>query len=60
MDLSSCVRCLSLNYAKKLGNRLRMLIIDGHSSHITSNMIALCIKNNTDLLILPPYCSHLL
>lgn len=45
---------------KKSGNRPRMLIMDGHSSHITGNMIALCIENNIDLLILPPHCSHLL
>jgi hypothetical protein len=37
-----------------------MLIMDGHSSNITSDMIALCIENDIDLLILPPHCSHLL
>jgi hypothetical protein len=41
---------------KKAGNRRRLLIMDGHSSHITGDMIAFCI----DLLILPPHCSHLL
>ena len=45
---------------KKSGNRPRLLIMDGHSSHITGNMIALCMENNIDLLILPPHCSHLL
>jgi hypothetical protein len=34
--------------------------MDGHSRHITSDMIALCMENDIDLLILPPYCSHLL
>ena len=34
--------------------------MDGHSSHITGDMIALCIDNNIELLILPPHCSHLL
>ena len=38
----------------------RLLIMDGHASHITANMIALCMENNIDLLILPPHCSHLL
>jgi hypothetical protein len=38
----------------------RLLIADGHASHITANMIALCMENNIDLLILPPHCSHLL
>jgi len=37
-----------------------MLIIDGHSSHITGNIITLCIHNCIDLLIPPPHYSHLL
>lgn len=45
---------------KKSGNHPRMLIMDGHSSHITGDMITLCIENDIDLLILPPHCSHLL
>jgi hypothetical protein len=45
---------------KKSGNRPRLLIMDGHSSHITGDLIALCIENDIDLLILPPHCSHLL
>lgn len=45
---------------KKSGNQPRLLIMDGHSSHITGNFIALCIENNIDILILPPHCSHLL
>ena len=34
--------------------------MDGHSSHITGDLIALCIQNDIDILILPPHCSHLL
>jgi hypothetical protein len=45
---------------KKSGNRPRLLIMDGHSSHITGDLIALCMDNDIDLLILPPHCSHLL
>lgn len=44
----------------KSGNKPRLLIADGHSSHITGNMIRLCIDYNIDLLILPPHCSHIL
>jgi hypothetical protein len=36
-----------------------MLIMDGHSSHITGDLIALCITKDINLLILPPHCSHL-
>ena len=38
----------------------RLLIMDGHSSHITAKLIAFCMKHLIDLLILPPHCSHFL
>ncbi|TKA64438.1 hypothetical protein B0A49_10136 [Cryomyces minteri] len=38
----------------------RLLVMDGHSSHITANVIALCMESAIDLLVLPPHCSHLL
>jgi hypothetical protein len=34
--------------------------MDGHGSHITANVIAHCIEHAIDLLILPPYTSHVL
>jgi hypothetical protein len=34
--------------------------MDGHSSHITADVIAFCMQNAIDLLILPPHCSHIL
>lgn len=36
----------------------RLFIMDGHSSHITANVIAFCMQNAIDLLILPPHTSH--
>lgn len=45
---------------QKSKDKPRVLIADGHISHITANMITLCIENNIDLLILPPHCSYLL
>jgi len=38
----------------------RLLIMDGHSSHITANMIAYCMRHAIDLLILPPHTSYVL
>ena len=38
----------------------RLLTMDGHSSHITANVIAFCMQNAIDLMILPPHCSHIL
>jgi hypothetical protein len=38
----------------------RLLIMDGHGSHITANVIAFCMEHAIDLLILPPHTSHVL
>jgi hypothetical protein len=38
----------------------RLLIMDGHGSHITANVIAYCMQHMIDLLILPPHTSHML
>jgi hypothetical protein len=38
----------------------RMLIMDGHSSHVTARVISFCMQNAIDLLIMPPHCSHVL
>ncbi|KAI7722002.1 hypothetical protein KC353_g885 [Hortaea werneckii] len=38
----------------------RLLIMDGHSSHVTASVIAFCMENAIDLLILPPHTSHIL
>jgi hypothetical protein len=38
----------------------RLLIMDGHGSHITTNVIAYCMEHAIDLLILPSHTSHML
>jgi hypothetical protein len=38
----------------------RLLVLDGHGSHMTANVIAFCMENEIDLLVLPPHCSHIL
>ena len=38
-------------------NRRRMLIVDGHGSHVQARFIGLCIQNNVDLMILPAHLS---
>jgi hypothetical protein len=38
----------------------RLLIMDGHGSHITARFISFCMDNAIDLLILPPHCSRVL
>jgi hypothetical protein len=36
----------------------RLLILDGHGSHITGKLIAHCMEHAIDLLVLPPHTSH--
>jgi hypothetical protein len=38
----------------------RLLIYDGHNSHISGGFISHCIQNRISLLILPPHTSHVL
>jgi hypothetical protein len=33
--------------------------MDGHGSHIATNVIAHCMEHAIDPLILPPHCSHI-
>lgn len=44
----------------KAAGRQRLLICDGHDSHISGNFISHCIQNHISILILPPHTSHLL
>lgn len=44
----------------KAGGQSRLLICDGHDSHISGSFIAHCLQNRIILLILPPHTSHLL
>ncbi len=44
---------------KAAGSR-RLLIADGHGSHIRADFIAYCMENEIDLLFMPAHCSHIL
>ncbi|KAF4919995.1 hypothetical protein CGCF245_v015732 [Colletotrichum fructicola] len=41
-------------------NQARLLILDGHWSHTTTDFMWLCYTNNIYLLFLPPHTSHVL
>jgi hypothetical protein len=45
-------------FVSKLTNSRSLLIIDGHSSHVTARFIAYCITSKIDLFLLPPHLSH--
>jgi hypothetical protein len=38
----------------------RLLVLDSHGSHITANMIVICMQHAKGLSILPPHTSHML
>ena len=43
---------------EKAAGRPRILICDGHGSHVTGDFIEHCMSNNIKLLILSPHSSH--
>jgi len=40
--------------------RRRLLLTDGHSSHLIAKFVAFCLENAIDLVVLPPHSSYLL
>ena len=40
--------------------RRRLLLLDGHGSHLTSQFIAYCLNSAIDIVVLPPHSSHIL
>ena len=38
----------------------RLLILDGHASHVTTKVIRFCVDHKIILLCLPPHTTHLL
>ena len=45
-------------FVSKSTNLQHLLIIDGHSSHVTARFIAYYITSRIDLFLLPPHLSH--
>lgn len=52
-------RCFEPATCNKANGGYRLLICDGHDSHITGDFIDYCMDNNIVLLILPPHTFHL-
>ena len=52
-------RCFEPQTCEKSDGGHRLLICDGHDSHITGKWIGHCMDNNIHLMILPPHSSHL-
>src|SRR5579859_1030325 len=47
-------------HSKLCLNEYRLLLCDGHDSHISAEFIAFTIGNNIEVVLLPPHSSHLL
>jgi hypothetical protein len=45
-------------FISQTSNSRHLLIIDGHSSHVTARFIAYCITSKIDLFLLPLHSSH--
>jgi hypothetical protein len=45
---------------EKANGKQRLLICDGHDSHISGDFLAYCYENQISLLVMPPHSSHLL
>jgi hypothetical protein len=52
-------RCFDPGTRAKADTQFRMLICDGHDSHITGNFVEHCFNNRIQLMILPPHSSHM-
>jgi DDE superfamily endonuclease len=53
-------KCFIPETAVTLHSEYRLMVFDGHASHISSNVIRLCVANKIVLLYLPPHTTHLL
>ena len=60
LGLSWLERVFEPNTKEKAGNRRRLLIVDGHSSHVNMRFIEKCDRMRILLLILPLYFTHCL
>ena len=53
-------RCFEPVTREKANGEFRLLICDGHDSHISAEFIRHCIANDIVLMLLPPHSSHLM
>ena len=45
---------------EKAGNETRVLLMDGHNSHYSADLLEYCVANNIEVLGYPPHCTHAL
>src|SRR5438270_7950606 len=52
--------CFDVATKEKANGQYRLLICDGHDSHISTQFVHYCIDNKIVVFLLPPHSSHLL
>jgi len=52
-------KCFEPATRDKADGKWRLLICDGHESHVSADFVAFCIDNRIHLLSLPPHTSHI-
>ena len=52
-------RCFEPSTREKANGEYRLLICDGHDSHITGEFFSHCMEHKIILMILPPHSSHM-
>ena len=58
LGLSWLTKLFEPTTRSKAGNNRRLLIVDGHSSHVNMKFIDYCDNHNILLVILPPHSTH--
>jgi len=53
-------RCFNSYTSDKANRRTRLLVCDGHDSHISAEFVRYCYEHNIALLLLLPHSSHLI
>jgi len=60
LALSWLKNCFEPATREKASGKTRLLLCDGHESHVTSEFVTYCIQHNIFLHLLVPHSSHLL
>jgi len=58
LGMSWLTKIFDRNTKEKAGNSRRLLIVDGHSSHVNIKFINYCDRNRIILAVLPPHSTH--
>jgi hypothetical protein len=58
IGLARLIQVFNQYTKEKAGRCWRLLLLDGHGSHITKPFLAFCVRNRIFLMIYPPHATH--